>query len=223
MRRIAGLLPPLVLVVIVGVAPAIEAHLLVPAEFREVAADASVIVRGRITDVRSEAVAGSAIDSVATVAVDTVLKGNAGRFVYVRVPGGQIGRRRFLMVGAPIFRVGERAVLFLRPSPTDATHRPIGLTLGVYPVLADAATRSLIVQPPLVPGRTDVTAGPTVRGDRRRRALTVPEFESLVRLVLAAPANAVVPRSPAGAGGPKGLPGTTATRGVGSARGNGGR
>ena len=46
-----------------------------------------LIVRGRVTDVRAiEVPAG--VESVATFAVERVLKGPAGDFVSVRVPGG---------------------------------------------------------------------------------------------------------------------------------------
>ena len=85
-----------------------------PAGFREIVADASVIVRGRITDVRAVAVAGAGIDSVATVAVESVLKGEAAAFVNVRVPGGEIGRTRFVVVGSPTFKPDQRAVFFLK-------------------------------------------------------------------------------------------------------------
>ena len=164
----------------------LDAHLVLPAEFGEVVADASLIVRGRVTDVRSVSVPG-AIDSIATVAVENVLKGHASGFIYVRVPGGLIGRTRFVMSGAPAFRTGQRAILFLRPSATDTSYRPIGLTMGVYPVLSDSATRRLVVQPPLIAGRNAPAAGPTPRGDRQRKSMSVPEFESLVKVMVADP------------------------------------
>jgi hypothetical protein len=53
------------------------------------------------------------IDSVVTVAVDEAIKGEPGSTVFVRVPGGEVGRYRRFMVGAPSFTPGEDIVLFL--------------------------------------------------------------------------------------------------------------
>jgi hypothetical protein len=163
----------------------LDAHIVIPAEFREVVADSNLIVRGRVTDVRSIRVPGAGIDSIAAVAVESVLKGHASGFVYVRVPGGLIGNRRVVMSGAPTFRNGQHLVLFLRPSAHDTSFRPIGLTMGVYPVVAESSTGRLVVQPPIVAGRNAPEAGRTARGDRRRQTMSVSEFESLVKLVVA--------------------------------------
>ena len=173
--------------------PSLHATLVIPAEFREIVADAGLIARGTVTDVRSFVVTGSQIDSVATVAVDTLLKGDADRFVSVRVPGGEVGRTRYVMTGAPVFRTGQRAVFFLKRGP-DALWRPVGLMQGVYRVHAEAGTGRAVVQPPIVPGRTTATTGPIARGDVRRRPMPIAEFESLVRLVIASPGGQAVRR-----------------------------
>ena len=73
--------------------PSLVATVVVPAEFRAIVTDAALIVRGRVTDVRAVAVPGRGIESIATVAVEAVLKGTAESFVSVRVPGGTVGGR----------------------------------------------------------------------------------------------------------------------------------
>ena len=119
------------------------AHTVVPAEFREVVSEATLIVRGRITDVRSvDTVPGQGVDSIATVLVENRLKGQASSFVYVRVPGGTIGSIRYTMVGAPTFKPGQRAVFFLKPGINDTTYRPVGLTMGLYRIRAEPRTES---------------------------------------------------------------------------------
>ena len=172
----------------------VRAHVLLPTEFREVVWDASLIVRGRVTDVRSVAVPAGGIDSIATVAVETVLKGNADSFIYVRVPGGELGRSRIVVTGAPIFRNGQRAVFFLRPSAHDSSHRPIGLTLGVYSVKPDPGDGRPVVEPPVVRGQTAPLLGTATRGDTRRRLMPIQDFEKLIRLVMASPPRQAVPR-----------------------------
>jgi hypothetical protein len=176
----------LVLLAVVTTAP-VGASLTVSTDFREIVSDATLIVRGRITDVRAAAVPGKGIESIGTVAVDGVIKGTAASFVAVRVPGGSAGGRRFVMVGAPTLRVGEQAVFFLKRDP-ESGWRPIGLTQGIYRVQAEPLTGRPVVRPPVVAGRTAPLSGQTVRGDLRRTLLPVPEFESLVKLVMAMPA-----------------------------------
>lgn len=176
----------------------LHATLTIPADFRTVVNDASLIVRGRVTDVRSVQIPGIGVESIATIAVENVLKGQASGFVYVRVPGGIIGDRRYTAVGSPAFRVGQRAVLFLRPSPTDSTLRPIGLTMGVYPIQTDPATGKVTVEPPVLAGTTTDANGVVVRGDRRRGPVAVSDFESLVRLAMATPAGPAKSRGKGG-------------------------
>jgi hypothetical protein len=173
------------------------AHVVIPTEFRQVVSDSSLIVRGRVTDVRS--VEGQyGIDSIATVAVENVIKGHANGFVYVRMPGGQIGNIRWVRAGVPTLRAGQRAVFFLRPGITDTSHRPIGLSLGLYRIQPDPRSGRPVVEPPVVAGMNAPVSGTVTRGDTRRKALPVAEFESLVKLVMATPpaAPGTTPSSP---------------------------
>lgn len=152
------------------------------AEFREIVSDASTIVRGRVTDVRAVRSAAGDVESAVTIGVDSVLKGTADAFVAMRIPGGTIGRYRTVMTGAPVMRVGDQAVFFLKRGPANALW-PVGLTQGIYRVRPGAGGGQ--VHAPVVAGVTTNAAGPVVRGDSRRKTLPVTEFESLVRLVLA--------------------------------------
>lgn len=171
----------------------LDATLVIPVEFRQIVAEATLIVRGRITDVRGVRVPDRGVESIGTIAVDGVLKGDPVDFVSVRVPGGTVGRYRYVMVGAPRLRAGEHAVFFLKRGPDDAW-RPIGLTQGIFRVQPEPQTGRPIVHPPLVAGRTVSATGRTVRGDPRRRLMPVSEFESLVRFVLASPPGQAQPR-----------------------------
>ena len=171
----------------------VSATLVVPAEFRQVVAESGLIVRGRVTDVRAVETRGVGVDSIVTVAVDNVIKGQADRYVYVRVPGGEIGRYRFVMVSAPVFRVGQRAMLFLKKGQ-DNLWRVAGLNQGVFRINPDPVSGLPVVPPPLVAGKTASMTGPAERGDPRRTLMPVQEFESLVRLVMLTPPGQAVPR-----------------------------
>ena len=161
------------------------------AEFREVVSEASTIVRGRVTDVRAVQSPAGEVESVVTIAVEASLKGSAEIFVAMRLPGGTIGRYRTVMVGAPVMRVGEHAVFFLKRGPGNSLW-PVGLGQGIYRMTFSAggaggtggAGTIGMVHAPVLPGVTTNAVGPVVRGDARRKSLPVTEFEALVRLLL---------------------------------------
>lgn len=159
----------------------LNASTLLPADFRTTVTQATVIVRGRVTDVRAvRAVAGD-VETVATIAVDATLKGEASAFVSMRLPGGRIGRFRTVMPGAPRIEAGEAGVFFLKAAPGGALW-PVGLSSGIYRV-ATSSGRAMVA-PPVLPGVTTATTGIVRRGDTRRTMLPLSEFESLVALVL---------------------------------------
>jgi len=167
--------------VLLAVAP-MSASLVVSAEFREVVTEAALVVRGVVTDVRAVDARGRGVESMVTMAVESVVKGDSGVFVTLRVPGGELGRRRFVMVGAPRFAMGDRAVLFLKRDP-EGWWRPIGLSQGVYRVRADGRSGLPVVPSPIL-SRVKAVPGRTAGADARRGTIPVQEFESLVRLVL---------------------------------------
>ena len=175
----------LVLTVIVGLSLTAETLLgstFLSAEFREVVSEASTIVRGRVTDVRAVRSPAGDVESVVTIAVESALKGSAEAFVAMRLPGGTIGRYRTVMIGAPVMRVGEHGVFFLKRGPANSLW-PVALAQGIYRI-SSAGGAVGMVHAPVVPGVTTNTVGAVVRGDVRRKALPVTEFESLVRLLL---------------------------------------
>ena len=161
----------------------LSAHTQVSAAFRDIVSTAGLIARGHVTDVRAITVPNRGIETVATVAVDHVVKGAATAFVSVHIPGGVLGSQRVVVIGAPTFRTGDHAVFFLKRRD-DNGWVPVGRSMGIYRVHRDERTRQPMVHPPVVPGIT-ASVGRVVRGDSRRQTMTVTEFESLVRLVAA--------------------------------------
>lgn len=166
-------------------ASVLRATVLVPAEFREVVAGSQIIVYGRVAETRVEWAAGRrGIDTIVTFEAGTYLKGGPAETVTFKVPGGQIGRYKNVMVGAPEFRPGDEAVLFLSAQGPSMAH-VFGLNQGVFRVRVDPATGArLVVAPPLV-ARGD--AAETVRrGAATRRSLTLDAFAGEVRSAMQA-------------------------------------
>lgn len=161
-----------------------SATVLVPAEFREIVAGSQIIAHGRVAEIRAEWTDDRRqIDTVVTLDVSTYLKGGPGEVVTFRVPGGQVGRYRNVVVGAPEFREGEEAVVFLR-AEGPAVARVFGLNQGVFRVRADPRTGRRLVLPPVLMA-AGVEAEPVRRGSATRTPLPLDSFATTVRAAMA--------------------------------------
>jgi len=174
----------LVIVLLLAVPAALRATVLIPIEFRELVTISSTIVHGRVVDVRADWVDGRrAIDTFLTIAADEYYKGGPGDTVVVRVPGGQMGRYRTILVGAPEFQLGDEVVLFLRGNPSTGAFI-VGLSQGAYRVAPDRTGRRVVTSPILMGKSADQTQ-PIVRGDPARVPLAVDQFRDVVKRVMA--------------------------------------
>lgn len=164
-------------IAVIGAA-SLSAMVVVPAEFSEMVTASELVVHGRVVALRPQLVGDRrTIETIVTLTVLDTIKGEPGQAVHFRVPGGQIGRYRRFMVGAPEFTAGDEVVLFLKGRP-PAVPFPFGLSQGVYRVVRDADGRSLVT-PPIIaeaPGRV-------VRGDPSRRPIELEVFRRNVRAI----------------------------------------
>lgn len=172
------------LVMVLWLAQTLRATVLLPAEFREVVAGSQIIVYGRVADVRPEwSDDRRRIDTIVTLEAGTFLKGGPGEAVTFRVPGGQIGRYRNVMIGAPQFQEGEEVVLFLSAAGPAVAH-VFGLSQGVYRVRVDTRTGRRMVIPPVLTASSDAPQT-IVRGDQSRQPLALDAFSASVRTAMA--------------------------------------
>src|SRR5687768_7996983 len=165
---------------VIGVMSAVplSAMVVVPAEFSQMVTASELVVHGRVDGLRAQIVGDRrTIETVVTLTVMDAIKGQPGETVYFRVPGGQIGRYRRFMVGAPEFAPGDEVVLFLKGRPPGVPF-PFGLSQGVYRIVRDADGRRLVT-PPVV----SEAAGRVVRGDVSRRPVELAAFTRNVRAV----------------------------------------
>ena len=167
--------------------PPLHATVIVPAEFREVVAGSTLIAHGRVIDVRAEWADGRRrIESVVTVNVLSWFKGGTEGTLAFVVPGGEIGRYRQVMIGAPIFKRGDEAFLFLKTGDSPLPY-VFGLNQGVFRVRADERGARMVMSPALLARGTE----PEVvrRGSVDRQPMPVQDFGSRIRSVLAARAG----------------------------------
>jgi hypothetical protein len=176
------------LIVFLAVAPPIRATVLLPAEFREIVGQSQIIAYGRVIDAVPEmSFDRKHIDTVVSFEVGTYLKGGAGETLTFRVPGGQIGRYRSILVGAPVFESGDEAVLFLRQRD-GGTPYVFGLNQGVFRVARDARTQRRIVMAPLL--ARGASAETVVRGAVARQPMPLETFGAQVRALMSELADA---------------------------------
>jgi hypothetical protein len=157
---------------------------LVPAEFREIVNGSDIIAFGRVSDAAPEwSDDRRRIDTLVTFDVGTYLKGGPGATIVFRVPGGQVGRYRNVTVGAPVFRPGDEAVLFLRRTESGEAV-VFGLSQGVFRVRTEGATRRRIVVAPALMAQSGAPEV-VVRGAGSRRSQPLERFGAQVQAVLA--------------------------------------
>lgn len=149
-----------------------------PISFEQLVNESSAVVYGRVSDVRSQWTADRRfIESVVSIEVIKGMKGGASETLAFTVPGGQVGRYLNVIPGAPIFAPGDLAVFFLT---AHGPRLPVttGLTQGIYRVQRDASSGALLVMPPVIE-----TVGRVVRGDIRRKPVSLAAFEGTVRAI----------------------------------------
>src|SRR5947207_6601517 len=79
-----------------------SATTIIPADLGELSRDARAIVRGRVAAVDPQWTEDhGTIETMVTLDVESYLKGDLGPTLRFRVPGGELGRFRSIVVGAP--------------------------------------------------------------------------------------------------------------------------
>lgn len=155
-----------------------DATTVIPLTFEQLVNESQSVIYGRVSDVRAQWTADRRfIESVVTIDVLRGMKGNAHESIAFTVPGGQVGRYLNVIPGAPSFVRGDLAVVFLT---AQGARLPVttGLTQGVYRVQRDGASGEMLVVPPVIE-----TTGRIVRGDVRRKPVSLATFEGAVRSV----------------------------------------
>jgi hypothetical protein len=172
----------LVVWALVGASP-IRATTYAPADFGDLVRAARAIVHGRIVEVRPQFTDGrQRVETLVTLQVATNLKGDLGRAVVFRVPGGQLGRFRTVVLGAPRFAPGEEVVLLLSARGPSVPY-VLGLSQGVFRVIPDPVSAERRVVPTPIRGEGSEWKR-VVRGDASRRPIPLTAFALSVQDIL---------------------------------------
>lgn len=162
---------------------ALHATVYITADLGELTTDARAVAYGRVVGLESQWLEQRrSIETLVTLEVETYAKGDLGRTVTLRVPGGQMGPYKSVMLGAPTFVEGEQVVVFLASNGPSIPHL-VGLAQGVFRVRTDAATGAQMVTPEIVrmPGAAPLEPARVVRGDTGRRPAALAAFLQEIR------------------------------------------
>lgn len=163
-----------------ALAVAADAMVYVPMTFKALVTEARAIVVGRVSGTDAQWTDGRRnIETLVTIDVEQYLKGDMGRSLTIRIPGGQVGPYLSLTPGAPRFSAGDQVVLFLAGDAPALPH-VLGLGQGVFRVVTSATSGTRTVIPELL---TAASAGAVavVRGDPARQPATLDRFSADVR------------------------------------------
>jgi hypothetical protein len=168
-----------ILLVITAIVAPVRATVVIGADLGELTRDARAIVRGRVVAVDGRWTDDRrTIETIVTLEAEGYLKGSLGATVQFRVPGGDFGRYRNIVVGAPQFNVDDHVVVFLGANGPMVPYI-VGFNQGVYRVVPAPDRSGFVVIPP-APLPTATTT-PIIRGDASRRPAPLADFEQRVR------------------------------------------
>lgn len=160
----------------------VSATTFAPTDFRDLVTGAAAIVHGRVMATRADWADGRAhIATFVTMEIEQYLKGDLGRSLEIRVPGGELGRYRDIVIGAPKLAIGDDVILFLSTRGGGRPH-VFGLMLGVFRVRHDGGQAFVSPAPAMA---TDGTSRRIVRGSRAQAPVAMASFVAQIDDVLA--------------------------------------
>ena len=131
--------------VLLQAATAAHAMVVVQRDFSELVARAEQIVAGTVTDIKQEADASGAPMTLVTFSDLTVLKGDVGATLTLRLYGGESGGVVVHIPDMPTFTVGDRAVLFVTGNGRDVCPL-VGVWQGRFNVRFDPERQTDVVE-----------------------------------------------------------------------------
>src|SRR5262245_23993557 len=129
-----------------GLSFEVAATSVVPTDVAEMSREARAIVVGRVIAKEARWVADRRqIETLVTLQTESYLKGSLGQNLQFVVPGGELGRFRNVVVGAPQLAVGQEIVVFLGARGPELPFI-IGFNQGLFRV-SSSTTGARVVRP----------------------------------------------------------------------------
>ena len=161
----------------------LSASVAIPAEINALVADAQAIVHGRVVRLQGRASGdGLGIETLVTIDAESYLKGDLGREVTFVVVGGQFGRYRSVVSGAPQFAEGQEVVLFLGAKAPALPH-VIRMSQGAFRVSVDPRSGARTIRRQPLAGRA-ASWQKVQRGMGAADGLSLQAFGTMVRTAM---------------------------------------
>lgn len=184
-------------VLLMGAAPAAHAMVVVQRDFADLVARAEQIVSGRVTDITEEADASGAPTTLVTFSDLTVLKGDVGTTLTLRLYGGASGDVIVHISDMPTFTIGDRAVVFVAGNGRDVCPL-VGVWQGRFNIRFDPQRQTDVVEtndrmPVVAVAGRQIVRGPVSEESTGTTAMPLRDFLDSVAGELSRP-TAVTPR-----------------------------
>jgi hypothetical protein len=128
-----------------GLALKAGATTLVPTDVAEMSREARAIALGRVVTMEARWSADRRrIETLVTLQAEAYLKGSFGASVQFFVPGGELGRFRSIVVGAPQLTIGQDIIVFLGARDPGIPFI-LGFNQGLFRIAASNGVR--VVKP----------------------------------------------------------------------------
>jgi hypothetical protein len=173
---------------------ALDATTYAPTDFAELVNGASTIVHARVVAARADWVDGRMrVDTFVTLEVERYFKGDLGSEVVIQVPGGELGRYRDVVIGAPRLTPGDEVILFLNQRGARFPY-VLGLSMGVFRVRHDASLA--LVSP--APASADPNGGARriARGSASQAPVSMATFAAEITRAMSRSGDRAIQASP---------------------------
>jgi hypothetical protein len=180
-RKIAALLAPLFAL---AFATIVRGTTVIPPNFDRLVSHAQVIFDGEVTGVQSQWMGEGSnhrIVSFVSFKVDDTLKGDAGKTYTLRMLGGTVDGQTMQVTDAPVFKIGERDLLFVENNGSQFIPL-VGIQHGRVRIQKDENGNDLLLTGEDQP-LTDVNQFGSDEASiaKGRRSLSLDDFKSAVK------------------------------------------
>ena len=184
-------------VLLLGAVPAAHAMVVVQRDFADLVARAEQIVSGTVTDITQGPDATGTPTTLVTLSDLTVLKGDVGNTLTLRLYGGASGDVVVHIPDMPTFAVGDRTVLFVAGNGRDVCPL-VGVWQGRFNVRFDPQRQTDVVetndrQPVVAVAGRQIVRGRVVQESAATPAMPLGEFLDSIAGELSHPTT-VTPR-----------------------------
>jgi hypothetical protein len=138
----------LIAVALIAALETARATTVIPPSFDQLVTQAEAIFQGSVTDVRSQWVGEGSqrqIVSYVTFKVEDALKGDIGASYAIRMYGGTVGEDSMGISDAPIFKVGDRDIVFVENNGSQAIPL-VGIMYGRFHVQRDQSGQDVVTR-----------------------------------------------------------------------------